>query len=282
MRVGGITLGLVALLTLALGASPAAADPPEGSNGHHNATPTPSPSSTPSPTPTVSPTSPAAPAGEADPTAGTRPPGNNGVVKVDARPFDDASDNEPHVGCTFQIDFYGYDEGYILAASYEFVLWPPTLPPTGSGTLREGTTRIGEDPPGGGRASVTIDLEDALAASGEEPHPNQGFHVKLTVHAEGSIGADTKLKVFWVTCSPPHGTTVTPSPTTVPSPTPTSAPPVPTVQPTVLPSTIRPPKGLAFTGRDLEGMALAFALLLFGTAALRASHRRERRHYNRW
>jgi hypothetical protein len=26
----------------------------------------------------------------------------------------------------------------------------------------------------------------------------QGFHVKLTVHAEGSQGADTKHKVFWV------------------------------------------------------------------------------------
>ena len=279
MRVGGITLGLVPLLALALGASPAAADPPEGSNGHHNATPTPSPSSTPSPTPTVSPTSPTTPAGEADPTAGTRPPGNNGVVKVDARPFDDAPDNEPHVGCTYQIDFYGYDEGD-LEATYLLELHSPT----GSGTLLTGTTPIGEDPAGGGTdldASVTLYLEEEVAASREEPHPNQGFHVKLTVEAEGSIGADTKHKVFWVTCSPPHGTTVTPtpSPTTVSSPT--SAPPVPTVPPTVLPSTIRPPRGLAFTGRDLEGFALAFALLLFGTAALRASHQRERRHYNR-
>lgn len=128
-------------------------------------------------------------------------------------------------------------------------------------------------------ASLTIYLEDEVAASREEPHPNQGFHVKLTVEAEGSIGADTKQKVFWVTCSPPLGTTVTPPPTTVPSPT--SAPPPPTV-PTVLPSTITPPTGLAFTGGDRERIgALAFALLLFGTAALRASRRTERRHYNR-
>jgi len=179
MRVGGITLGLVALLALALGASPAAADPPEGSNGHHNATPTPSPSSTPSPAPTVSPTSPATPAGEADPTAGTRPPGNNGVVKVDARPFDDAPDNEPHVGCTFQIDFYGYDEGD-LEARYLLELHSPT----GSGTLLTGTKPIGEDPAGGGTdldASATIYLEDEVAAWGAEPHPKQGYHVKLTV-----------------------------------------------------------------------------------------------------
>ena len=39
------------------------------------------------------------------------PPGNNGTVKLDARPFDAAPDNEPHVGCTFQLDFYGYDQG---------------------------------------------------------------------------------------------------------------------------------------------------------------------------
>ena len=38
------------------------------------------------------------------------PPGNNGTIKVDAAPFDDAPNNEPHVDCVFQIDFYGFDE----------------------------------------------------------------------------------------------------------------------------------------------------------------------------
>ena len=33
--------------------------------------------------------------------------------------------------------------------------------------------------------------------SGIEPKP-QGFHVKLTINAEGSQGADKKHKVFWV------------------------------------------------------------------------------------
>ena len=32
-----------------------------------------------------------------------------------------------------------------------------------------------------------------------EPHAVQGFHVKLTVNADGSQGADVKHKVFWVT-----------------------------------------------------------------------------------
>ena len=37
--------------------------------------------------------------------------GNNGTIKIDDVEFDDHPHNEPHVGCTFQVDFYGYDEG---------------------------------------------------------------------------------------------------------------------------------------------------------------------------
>jgi hypothetical protein len=40
-------------------------------------------------------------------------------------------------------------------------------------------------------------------------HPNQGFHVKLTINAEGSQGADVKHKVFWVTECIPSPTTTT-------------------------------------------------------------------------
>jgi hypothetical protein len=54
------------------------------------------------------------------------------------------------------------------------------------------------------------------------------------------------------------------------------------VPPTVLPSIVRPPTGLAFTGSDPgRRIAIALGLLLFGTAALRASRLRERRHYHR-
>jgi hypothetical protein len=51
--------------------------------------------------------------------AGPNPPGNNGTVKIDDTPFDDAPDNEPHVGCTFQVDFYGYDEGDRRRVTFE-------------------------------------------------------------------------------------------------------------------------------------------------------------------
>ncbi|HEV8683538.1 MAG TPA: hypothetical protein VGS09_12320 [Actinomycetota bacterium] len=133
----------------------------------------------------------------------TKPPGNNGTIKVDGVEFDDHPNNEPHVGCTFQIDFYGYDEGDLFATA-TFELHPPTTSPTGDDLLLDDTDIfIGEDEAGGGTdldASVTYDLEEALEASGATPHPIQGYHIKLTVHAEGSIGADVKHKVFWVKC----------------------------------------------------------------------------------
>jgi hypothetical protein len=129
-------------------------------------------------------------------------PGNNGTVKVDGIPFDDLPDNQPHVGCTFQIDFYGYDEGDLFA-SVSFELDPPT-----GGMveiLSEDGIFIGEDSAAGGGstagldASRTYDLSAAIAATGTAPHPQQGWHIGLTVNADGSIGSDVKHKEFWVT-----------------------------------------------------------------------------------
>jgi hypothetical protein len=114
------------------------------------------------------------------PSAFADPPGNNGTVKIDGQPFDTAPDNEPHVGCTFQVDFYGYDQGD-LNATVTFQAWAPT----------------GEDPAGGG-TDLDAERTYTLDFTGFTPEPNQGFHVKLTVNAEGSIGADVKHKVFWV------------------------------------------------------------------------------------
>jgi hypothetical protein len=143
------------------------------------------------------------------------PPGNNGTVKVDGMEFDSHPDNEPHVGCTFQIDFYGFDQGD-LNASVTF----DGIPPTGGGQLLTDQVFIGEDAAGGGNdldASVTYDLAEALA--GIAPHPQQGHHVELTVEAEGSIGAQTKHKVFWVEgCSNPTTTTTAPGGTTTTAP----------------------------------------------------------------
>ena len=149
------------------------------------------------------------------PPAQADPPGNNGTVKIDGLAFDDHPNNEPHVGCVFQVDFYGFDEGD-LSADVHFSVQPPTGRFV---AILDDVVFIGEDSNAGGGseagldASVTYDLGAVLA--GYAPHPQQGWHVKLTVNAEGSIGADVKHKVFWVEgCDPPTTTTTAPPTTT--------------------------------------------------------------------
>lgn len=274
-------MSVLAALFLSLGALHAVADPgkehgkgpahhandngpPEHANGNGPSPKEPSPASTPPAEPSEhSKTTPgsesqlalaASPAAAQPlPDPGSGRPGNNGVVKVDARPFDDAPDNEPHVGCRLEIDFYGYDQGS-LDATYTLELKSPTR----DGVLVRGSTFIGEDRPGGGAdldASVRLDLEMALAASSAQSHSNQGFHVRLTVHAQGSIGADVKHKMFWTRC---------------PISAPPRTPPTPPVSPPVRGITVTPPARLAFTGTDPVGRAgMALMLFLVGCWLLR-------------
>jgi LPXTG-motif cell wall-anchored protein len=141
--------------------------------------------------------------------AAPNPPGNNGTIKIDDTPFDDHPNNEPHVGCVFQVDFYGYDEGD-LDATVTFEAHPPTQREGDDQVLLTDTVFIGEDDNSGGGSQAGLDASATytLDFTGIQPHPNQGFHVKLTVHADGSHSADTKHKVFWVTdCA--SGTTTT-------------------------------------------------------------------------
>jgi LPXTG-motif cell wall-anchored protein len=155
--------------------------------------------------------------------AAPNPAGNNGTIKIDRVPFDDLSDNEPHVGCTFQVDFYGFDEGD-LNATVTFAAQPPT-PPGGSPGAFEvlptepTTVFIGEDDNSGGGSEAGLDASQTytLDLTGITPHPEQGVHVKLTIHApdNDSQGADTKFKVFWVTgCGGEESSTTSSSTTT--------------------------------------------------------------------
>jgi hypothetical protein len=60
---------------------------------------------------------------------------------------------------------------------------------------------------GGSEAGLDASETYTLDLTGFEPHPQQGWHVKLTVNNDGSQGADVNHKVFWVTgCEtpPPH------------------------------------------------------------------------------
>lgn len=137
------------------------------------------------------------------PTASTAaPPGNNGTVKIDGIPFDSLPDNQPHPSCIFQVDFYGFDLGSTLEAEVTFAAQPPSGKKYQT-LFTETGIFIGEDANGGGTdldATRTYNLSAALVDLFQ--HPQQGYHVKLTVHADGAAGADTKYKTFWIpSCS---------------------------------------------------------------------------------
>lgn len=127
------------------------------------------------------------------------PPGNNGTVKVAGQDIDTIPDNEPHQGCSFTVQFFGYDEGAlwgkatfeVLRASGDVVVFEDTKAFIGEDGASGAGTATGLD------ASQTYDLDGALAPYAADGNANQGIHVRLTVRAEGSIGADVKYKTFW-------------------------------------------------------------------------------------
>ena len=124
------------------------------------------------------------------------PAGNNGTVKIDGQPFDTHPDNQPHVACPFQVDFYGFD----LNSPNAKVVFT-SQPPSGKAvTLLTDSVYIGEDAAGGG---TDLDAQPTYNFAGRlgqlKPHPKQGYHVKLTVTIPlGGGKTGTKHKVFWV------------------------------------------------------------------------------------
>jgi len=165
--------------------------------------------------------------GKGESSAKGNPYGNNGTIKIDGVPLQDSNRNEPHVGCRFNLEFSGYDQGDINA-SVRFELQPPTLRDSGSQVLLEDTVPIGGDP-AGGAGDLDASRRYTLNFTGVEAQPKQGYHVKVTIDAPGSRGADVKHKVFWVTaCTPETPPTTQPRETTTttvhPTTTTTAAP----------------------------------------------------------
>jgi hypothetical protein len=186
------------------------------------------------------------------------PPGNNGTIKIDDVVFDDHPNNEPHVGCKFQVDFYGFDEDEDLFAKVTFKAHPPT---GDHEVLLTDKVFIGEDDNsgGGGEAGLDASRTYILDFGDIEPHPNQGFHVKLTIKTDDG----RKHKVFWVEECKPE-----------PSPTPTEPTKEPTDEesekPEPVPTAV--PAGTDGSGGGsvaaLLGVALTAGGAVAGTAAL--------------
>jgi hypothetical protein len=159
-------------------------------------------------------------------------PGNNGTVKLDLIPIDDTTPgNQPHVGCPFGVDWYGFDAN--ARTSVEFRIWDPstgtegrqlltanvTDPSSGAflGQTSNDTFNLDADGPAGGGSqagwdgSRSYDLTPGLLQYGQYAaghgtgHParldgmpeNDGYHVKVTIRTQTSHGADVKHKVFW-------------------------------------------------------------------------------------
>jgi hypothetical protein len=148
------------------------------------------------------------------------PLGANGTIKIHQSDNDEGTENQPHVTCTFTVQFFGFDrneQGSLMFTAQRR---------TGSGqTLRNfGPVTISNDLAGGGPndpdAAFTFSLND-FNLDDISPHPIQGFHVKLTVE---TTSGGTKHKVFWVKpcVSPSPSTSVSPSPSTSVSPSPSA------------------------------------------------------------
>lgn len=121
------------------------------------------------------------------------PAGNNGTFKVDGLPYSDGMANEPHVACGFRLRFFGFDDdqtGDITIRGHA---------PSGSGTVSALTgVTISDDAAGGGPNDVDAAFEyteEDLALAGLTAHPQQGYHLKVTLDTDTPGGV--KHKVFW-------------------------------------------------------------------------------------
>ena len=136
----------------------------------------------------------------AEPALPHDPSGNNGTIKVDGIDYDDTPANEPHVGCSFQIDFFGFDLGD--RADLRFFAQPPT----GDGQLlhEDLNVLVSDDAAAGGPNDIDERLTYDVSSwdlSALTPSAQQGYHVKVTADVVGAPGG-AKQKVFWIDCPP--------------------------------------------------------------------------------
>lgn len=150
-------------------------------------------------------------------TTGHNPAGNNGSVKIHDDYGDTALHNVPHVDCDFAVAFWGFDAGQVLDVS--FAGQAPTgkdVPLTVTGAA---TSLTSPDEAGGGQdndGELDFSADQLNLDSLGDPHPQQGYHIKLTVDT-GEPGGH-KYKVFWLQpCAP--ATAATESSATTETPT---------------------------------------------------------------
>ena len=139
---------------------------------------------------------------------------DNGTVKVaELGDLDGKPQNDPHVGCTFKVQWFNFDEGKDLTSKVSFALQSPTEKGVTLDVKGPAEVFVGEDAAGGADKDLDAEATYTLAFTGE-PQEKQGYHVKLSVETAGSDG---KSKVFWVDgCRTDEPTTPTEEPTRSP------------------------------------------------------------------
>jgi len=128
------------------------------------------------------------------------PPGSNGTVKIDGVPTDAGNDNDPHPGCNFTVELFGFDAG-ATTGSVVFNAHPPTS--GGSLTFPIGFTAPTRTNGNTFDYGKTFDISSLIATL--TPQKNQGYHIKTTVSVVEPNGRTvSKTKVYWVDkCAPP-------------------------------------------------------------------------------
>lgn len=151
------------------------------------------------------------------------PGGANGTVKIDGPAYQLDNRNEPHVTCEFQVEFFNFDQDE--HATMIFEAWPPSAPDFHE-VKRVSNVLVSNDKASGGSykrdpdevfrfSAADLNLTEAMA------HPQQGYHIKLTVDRQNHPGWTEKHKVFWLKpCESSESPSPTPS-TPGESPTPT-------------------------------------------------------------
>lgn len=118
---------------------------------------------------------------------------NSGTIKVAQVGSGTEPNNEPHPGCTFRVDFYGFRAGTLA-------LTISAISPTGDGTLATDSVTISRDARGSRyQTSRTYDVSSALAGY---TAAQQGYHLRVDAKRTDSNGQGSKTKVFWLDCAP--------------------------------------------------------------------------------
>ncbi|WP_319464070.1 LPXTG cell wall anchor domain-containing protein [Micromonospora sp. RTP1Z1] len=147
------------------------------------------------------------------------PPGDNGTVKIDGAPFEDKVDNQPHVTCDFELEFFNFDEGQ----KANITLWaqPPSSSPKDKVVWSVKNYVISNDPAAGAQNDhdevIRLSAKD-LDLAGLKLQEQQGYHIKLDVDLTDGKAFDDKHKVFWL--KPCESPSPTPSNPGEESPTP--------------------------------------------------------------